>query len=77
MARIYKCNLCGKEIDNYSYYDSLAIEDVLGYESKYDGKRIELDLCPECVDKLIEKCVLSPFVDEDFDDDDGDDDYYI
>jgi hypothetical protein len=54
----------------------MAIEDLLGYESKFDGRTIELDLCPECVDKLIEQCVISPFVDDDFDDDDdGDDDY--
>ena len=76
LARIYKCNLCGKEMDNYSFCDSMALEDMLGYESKFDGRTIELDLCPECVDKLIEQCVIPPFVDDNFDDDDdGDDDY--
>ena len=60
MAKVTKCNMCGKVFDNYDEFMGFSIHRILGYGSKYDGDTLELDLCCECVDKLIEMCTVSP-----------------
>lgn len=62
--------MCGKDIDDNEREDSWGFVDTLGYYSKYDGSKITMDLCPECVDKIIEQCIISPI--ETFDDEDLD-----
>lgn len=51
MAKQTICNLCGKILVTEC---DLSIHTRLGYGSKYDGSLIDLDLCPECTDKLID-----------------------
>jgi len=46
------CNKCGKEIDEH--YESMNINHKIGYGSKYDDARLEIDLCNECLDEWID-----------------------
>lgn len=57
------CNLCGKKLDTWDKQEEFAIYRLLGYGTRYDGEFLELDLCCECMDKLIEMCAISPIVD--------------
>lgn len=54
------CNLCGKEFDEFDQQASFHISQRLGYGSVHDGDTLELDICCECMDKLIDGCELSP-----------------
>jgi len=55
------CNKCGKEFDVYDSQEDFSIYSLLiGYGSKYDGSSLELDLCCECMDELIDSCKISP-----------------
>lgn len=55
------CNKCGKEFDIYDSQEDFSIySQLIGYGSKYDGSSLELDLCCECMDELIESCKISP-----------------
>ena len=50
----YYCNKCGKELDIFDIQSGIRMHDVLGYGSKYDSEAINLDLCCECTDELID-----------------------
>ena len=59
------CNLCGKKMDMWDVQEGFGFNGNIGYGSKYDGEKLNLDLCCDCMDKLIESCVIafknSPF----------------
>ena len=56
-ARI--CNYCGKEIDDFS--GSLSIKDVrMPYLSRFDMDALNLTLCPDCLDRIVDDCRISP-----------------
>lgn len=59
---IRKCNKCGKLFDDLDTQEELSIHTLLGYGSKYDGHVIQLDLCCDCLDELIESCKISPII---------------
>lgn len=60
MARVTRCNKCGKEFDIWDTQESFSVYKPLGYGTKYDGLYLSLDLCCECFEKLIDECVISP-----------------
>lgn len=62
MARKVYCNCCGKEFGTYDYFVTNPISFCVGYGSKYDGERVQLDICVACLDKLIDSCEISPIV---------------
>lgn len=51
--KLIKCNCCGKIINAQDYEYGLGVHKKLGYGSIYDGKEIDLDLCCDCLDKLL------------------------
>ena len=53
MAKEIICNKCGKKFDFWDTQEDFSIERSLGYGTKYDGSTLELDLCCECMEKLI------------------------
>lgn len=63
------CNVCGKEFDIWDRQEAFGFHSHVGYGSKFDGDHIELDLCCDCfdnlMDELIPKCVHNPVVDGD------------
>lgn len=59
MQEVY-CNKCGKKFNIWDLNERFSMHRRMGYGSKYDGDSLELDLCCECMDKLIESCTISP-----------------
>ena len=59
MRKVY-CNMCGKEMGFWDIQEDFKIRTEIGYGSKHDGESLELDLCCDCMDKLIEQCKISP-----------------
>lgn len=60
MARKITCNMCGKAFDFWDEQEDFSIERLVGYGSKYDTCQLRLDLCCECMDKIIDQCVIPP-----------------
>lgn len=65
MAIKTQCNLCGKIFDYFDDQHAFKLVRRLGYGSIHDGEDMELDLCCSCMDKLIEKCKISPIINDD------------
>ena len=64
------CNMCGKTFDKWDEQESFGIHENVGYGSKHDGDIINLDMCCDCFDKLIDnyilpQCYQSPIEDTD------------
>lgn len=63
MTRTY-CNKCGSGIDKANERDCFSISSRIGYGSKYDGDSLELDLCYDCLDEILQiiipKCKHNP-----------------
>lgn len=61
---IKKCNICGKEFDMWDKQENFELHYHVGYGSVHDGEVIELDLCCDCFDKVLEiilpMCQINP-----------------
>ena len=62
MARNIHCSMCGKKFDMWDASENFHIHKNMGFGTKYDGERIEINLCCACMEKLIVACTLSPVV---------------
>lgn len=62
------CNKCGKTFDMWDEQNDFSFHKHVGYGSKYDMSRIELDLCCDCFDELMDyiaqMCKKSPIREE-------------
>lgn len=47
-------------MDFWDIQEDYSIHTTIGYGSKYDEEKVELDICCDCMDELIDKCVISP-----------------
>lgn len=54
------CNMCGKEFDEFDMFAKFAINTQIGYGSVHDGEHLDLHLCCDCMDHLIDSCAVSP-----------------
>lgn len=54
------CNLCGKEFDIWDKKEGFVIHKRCGYGTKYDGETLNLDICCDCMERLIESCAIFP-----------------
>ena len=58
------CNMCKKEFDKVDYNQDFSFHHKVGYGSIYDGDEINLDLCCDCIDKvikyIIDECEINP-----------------
>ena len=58
------CNMCGKEFDTWDMQEGFYIHSsYIGYGSKYDGGSLDIDLCCNCMDKIIDACKIFPVTD--------------
>lgn len=48
------CNMCGNKFDIWDEQANFGIHRIPSYGSKFDGERIELDLCCDCFDKIMD-----------------------
>lgn len=60
MAKILYCNKCGSKMGMWDIQEDFSMQRKLGYGSKYDEYNLDLDLCCNCMDKLIESCIITP-----------------
>ncbi len=49
----YRCDLCGKVLDELDNQERFGLHYNVGYGSKYDGKHINIDMCCNYFDKLM------------------------
>lgn len=52
-----KCNICTKEFDFWDEQEDFSICRQIGYGSGYDGLEIDLHLCCDCFDKVMDTIV--------------------
>lgn len=57
------CNLCGKELDIWDKQEDFSLHRHLGYGTKYDESYLDIQICCDCMEKLIDDCVVSPISD--------------
>lgn len=60
------CNFCGKSASNNDimFCDITEIEILPGYGSKFDGDEIQIDICDDCLEKLIGSMLIKPTIEE-------------
>lgn len=64
-----RCNVCGSIFGVEDEDANIGLHKIIEYGngSKYEGHFIDLDICVDCFDKLIEKyssrCAISPIED--------------
>lgn len=58
----YICNICGKEFDEYDMRHMFSMYRRMGYGSKHDGQTFSIDICVDCIDRIIDSCKIDPFI---------------
>lgn len=48
------CNVCGEDPRLKKVHIEIDIHQPIGYGSRYDGDKIDLDVCANCVDTVLE-----------------------
>lgn len=56
------CNICGRKMDLWDIQEDNTIHKTAGYGSKYDEEEIELHICCDCMDEIIDQCKITPVV---------------
>lgn len=61
------CNMCAKDFNEFDRQENLGFHNHLGYGSIHDEEVIDLDICCECFDKMMDeyilpKCKIQPFI---------------
>ena len=65
-ARKY-CSMCGKRFNMWDLQNNFVIHKYrICYGSVHDEMGLCLELCNECMDKIIQTCEISPVTDEPF-----------
>lgn len=54
------CNRCGRELDFWDVQEDFTIYRHIGYGSVHDGDIVNLHLCCDCFDKIVDECKVSP-----------------
>lgn len=55
---IRKCDLCGKVFNNYDEQEGFGLRYEVGYGSRYDGSSINVDICCDCFDKMMDEYIV-------------------
>ena len=48
------CHMCGKTFDLWDHQEDFCFDHHIGYGSAHDFERIQLNLCCQCFDKVID-----------------------
>lgn len=64
MADKNVCNLCGKELEFFDLQNDFTIHRKVQYGSIYDGYTVNLKLCCDCFDDLVQQCKVNPMSEE-------------
>lgn len=61
---IRTCNMCGKTFDYWDHEENISLDHFIGYGSKHDMHRMQLNLCCKCFDKVVDwiipQCKTNP-----------------
>lgn len=58
------CNVCGGILDECDLYCDFRInKESIGYGSEFDGDAVDMRLCCDCFDAMIEACAVWPIID--------------
>lgn len=56
--RLHKCDLCGKFFNAYDEQEHFGLHySNVGYGSRYDRCHIDIDMCCNCFDKMMEEYI--------------------
>ena len=55
MERI--CTMCGKKFDVWDEQQNFVVDREIGYGSKYDYHHIQMNLCCDCFDRVVDYIV--------------------
>lgn len=67
ILRAVICNGCGRQLKvekGVLREGCFCAEQIFGYFSSMDGKRISFDLCEECFQRLLNRCVIPAEIEE-------------
>ena len=56
------CNICGRELDPFDLQQEFIIHRKIEYGSIHDGDIVDLQLCCDCFDDLVDECKISPII---------------
>ena len=56
------CNKCGKKLDFWDKQENFSLRGIFGYGTVFDGEKYKLNLCCDCMEKLVKKCAISPII---------------
>lgn len=63
------CNMCGRDFDFWDTNENFCFDAHVGYGSSHDLRRIRLNLCCDCFDKVIDwilpQCKIDPMTEYD------------
>ena len=48
------CNMCGKIFDLWDHQEDFCFDHYIGYGSVHDFEHMQLNLCCQCFDKVID-----------------------
>lgn len=48
------CNMCGKEFDRWDEEENFSFHSMIGCGSKYGMFEFDLDLCCNCMDRMLD-----------------------
>lgn len=66
MEKGFVCNKCGKKLDMWDIQENFSIETKLGYGTIYDGDKLNMRLCCKCMERLVDECIISPIIENDY-----------
>ena len=52
---VNKCSMCGKELDFFDKQENFHFKHYFGYGSKHDLEKIDIILCCDCMDLVLDK----------------------
>lgn len=53
------CTMCGKKLDMWDEQENFSFSSHIGYGSKYDTTIIDIRLCCDCFDKIIDNIAIN------------------
>ena len=52
-TKLSRCTMCNKILNEWDRYGDFSCHKWIGYGSKYDENRLDVELCSECFDKVV------------------------
>lgn len=60
------CNICGETLSYVDVVSGISLEKIISYGSIHDGGKLDIHICCNCMDDLIDRCTIYPVSGEEF-----------